>query len=230
MQPGYRCVLTEPTGERFDPRSGGGPNARRLRRTLRDPGGPASAAPPLPSGRPPLSSRLRRDALSRRRRRDPRRRMRCPVGPAPNARSCISASIRSSRAIRSGVFHETSRVTCTAATALPQLSAVLDRRVDEAAVANRRQRGAEQRERLVALWLKTCENAANARPIDMARGSACIARVKPRMRSSSTNTPRCRSIAGRTGRAAISGRARLRGSAGVAAPRSAPSSRPLTAW
>jgi acetolactate synthase-1/2/3 large subunit len=70
-------------------------------------------------------------------------------------------------------------VTCTAATALPELSAVLDRRVDEAAVANRRQRGAEQRERLVALWLKTCENAANVRPIDMARASACIARVKP---------------------------------------------------
>jgi acetolactate synthase-1/2/3 large subunit len=67
----------------------------------------------------------------------------------------------------------------TAATALPELGAALDRHVAGATVSARRRRLAEQREALVAGWQKTRENVAAMRPIDMAWASACIARVKP---------------------------------------------------
>jgi acetolactate synthase I/II/III large subunit len=70
-------------------------------------------------------------------------------------------------------------VTGTAAAALPELAAALDRHVVAASVAARRARLAEQHEALHAAWRRTAEAAANRRPIDMAWASHCIAQVKP---------------------------------------------------
>ncbi len=70
-------------------------------------------------------------------------------------------------------------VTAAPATALPELGAALGRHVTASVIAQRRRRLAEQRDQLVAQWQKTCEHAANLRPIHMAWASACIARVKP---------------------------------------------------
>ena len=70
-------------------------------------------------------------------------------------------------------------LTSTAAAALPELGASLDRHVSQAAVAERRRRIAALRETLVAGWQKTRETAARLRPIHMAWASACIAQAKP---------------------------------------------------
>jgi acetolactate synthase I/II/III large subunit len=70
-------------------------------------------------------------------------------------------------------------LTSTAAAALPELGAALDRHVSQAAVAERRRRVAAVREALVARWQETGEAAASLRPIHMAWASACIARAKP---------------------------------------------------
>jgi acetolactate synthase-1/2/3 large subunit len=70
-------------------------------------------------------------------------------------------------------------ITGTAAAALPELSAALDRHVSSATVAERRRRVAALRETLLAGWQKTREAAASLRPIHMAWASACIARAKP---------------------------------------------------
>jgi acetolactate synthase I/II/III large subunit len=70
-------------------------------------------------------------------------------------------------------------ITGAAATALPVLGVVLDRRIAGSTVSERRRRLGGQREALVAGWQKTRESVAAIRPIDMAWASACIARVKP---------------------------------------------------
>jgi acetolactate synthase-1/2/3 large subunit len=70
-------------------------------------------------------------------------------------------------------------VTGVAASALPELSAALDRYVSQTAVAERRRRVAALRETLVAGWQKTREAAASLRPIHVAWASACIARARP---------------------------------------------------
>jgi acetolactate synthase I/II/III large subunit len=70
-------------------------------------------------------------------------------------------------------------ITAAAATALPELSAALDRHIAGSTASERRRRLGGQREALVAGWQKTRESVAAMRPIDMAWASACIARVKP---------------------------------------------------
>ena len=70
-------------------------------------------------------------------------------------------------------------LTGSAASALPELAEALDRCTGDSAVAARRRRLAEQREKLVAGWQKTRDSAAGVRPIHMAWASACIAQVKP---------------------------------------------------
>jgi acetolactate synthase-1/2/3 large subunit len=70
-------------------------------------------------------------------------------------------------------------ITGTAAAALPELGAALDRHASAATVADRRRRVAASREALVAGWQKTRETSSTMRPIHMAWASACIARAKP---------------------------------------------------
>jgi acetolactate synthase I/II/III large subunit len=70
-------------------------------------------------------------------------------------------------------------ITGTAAVALPELGAALDRHASAATVADRRRRVAAVREALVAGWQKTRETSSTMRPIHMAWASACIARAKP---------------------------------------------------
>jgi acetolactate synthase-1/2/3 large subunit len=70
-------------------------------------------------------------------------------------------------------------VTGAPVTALPELSAALDRHSAGSTISYRQKRVAEQREKLLAGWQKTREAAASRRPIHMAWASACIADVKP---------------------------------------------------
>ncbi|MBO0739660.1 MAG: thiamine pyrophosphate-requiring protein, partial [Alphaproteobacteria bacterium] len=70
-------------------------------------------------------------------------------------------------------------LTAAPAAALPELAAALDRNSQAAAISQRRQRLAAQREKLIAGWQKTRESAAELRPIHMAWASTCIARAKP---------------------------------------------------
>jgi acetolactate synthase-1/2/3 large subunit len=70
-------------------------------------------------------------------------------------------------------------VTGAPATALPMLAAALERRIAKEAVAARRHRLAERRERQRAAWAQRREEVAGLRPIHMAWASACIGRIKP---------------------------------------------------
>ena len=109
------------------------------------------------------------------------------------------------------------------ATALPALAAALERHGGEEAIAARRRRIGTLREAQQAGWRKTRETTAGLRPIHMAWASACIADAKPEDAILVNEYTLMPEYCGSNLRGRISGRARLRGSAGAAAPRSAPS-------
>lgn len=70
-------------------------------------------------------------------------------------------------------------ITGAPAATLAALDAALGGLAGEADIADRRRRVGEMRERVLAKWQKTREEAAKLSPIHMAWASACIARVKP---------------------------------------------------
>ncbi|HKN09739.1 MAG TPA: thiamine pyrophosphate-requiring protein [Pseudomonadota bacterium] len=68
-------------------------------------------------------------------------------------------------------------LTATAAAAIAALGAALDRDIDPGEIADRWQRLAGEREKLLAGWRQTREQAKTMRPIHMAWASACIAGI-----------------------------------------------------
>ena len=190
----------------------------------------STASATVAAGRPSLPSRLRPDAVSRRRRRDP---------GASNATCRGSRAARRRRPdckiIHLGVDPLFARypirgfpcdvaITGAPRLALPQLAAALSATLAERLSTRGDSGSPTAREAQRAGWRQTAREAPASGRSTRPGSAHCLAEARdPRMRSVNEYTL-LPSIARRTGPAAISGRARRRGSAGAPARRSGSSS------